>query len=61
MSRESLLWRSGLRIPLEQLGSLQRLRFDPRPGAVGERIQCSPYAAGAVIEKKKKSDVSSGS
>ena len=32
------LWHSGLRIPLQWLGSLQRCGFNPQSGAVGLRI-----------------------
>ena len=33
--KEFLLWCGGLRIQLQQIGSLQRWKFDPRPGTVG--------------------------
>ena len=34
-SGEFLLWYSGLRIQLQQPGSLWSYEFDPQPGAVG--------------------------
>ena len=39
IAEESLQWHSGLKIQLQQLGSLQRWGFSPWPGTVGERLQ----------------------
>ena len=52
------LWLNGLRIQLQQFGSLQRSGFDLWPGTTMGQIQSQaqelPYAMGVDIKWKKK-------